>query len=477
MSTVVKYWRSLDQDMAMAYSLGEPFELDLPSGRSMRYGKLKRMKELGGMNRFRYIGKLVRNGQMRDFAIWGGVLTENCVAHDSEVLTQDKGWTRIADVNRDQLVWDGIEFVAHSGFLDKGEQSIINIFGVDATADHRFLVGKEWVPAEKACLLPIGEVASPPYEAQGVYGTDIWDLHSIAAGGIYKELQRNRTWDESPLGTPVSLRTQDNSDIKRNKKKQNMREGLSDLIRSHSAGSNDTRINEAQTICCMEVDERQMQTTVAPSMGQLRGSRDRSMPKMAEELPELLGRHESYVDSRTHTRSDRQQQGISTGELPMGDLLAAGEEHSQFQSSVGDIRLSESQWGQERHSSLPSREWVAPSNCGNNKTKLFKQVGDLLNCGPRNRFALRAGKGYPVLIAHNCAQGLARDIFSDMMIRVDAAGYPVILHVHDELVCEVPEGDAEKALAEILAIMHTPPSWIPDIPVAAEGHILDLYSK
>jgi len=75
------------------------------------------------------------------------------------------------------------------------------------------------------------------------------------------------------------------------------------------------------------------------------------------------------------------------------------------------------------------------------------------------------------------SQALARDIFSDMMLRVDAAGYPVILHVHDEMVCEVPEENAEQALADILGIMHTAPSWIPDIPVAAEGHILDLYSK
>jgi DNA polymerase len=87
-------------------------------------------------------------------------------------------------------------------------------------------------------------------------------------------------------------------------------------------------------------------------------------------------------------------------------------------------------------------------------------------------FALWGG-----ILTENMSQGLARDIFSDMMIRVDAAGYPVILHVHDEMVCEVPEEQAEQALSDILSIMHTAPSWIPDIPVAAEGHILDLYSK
>ena len=59
----------------------------------------------------------------------------------------------------------------------------------------------------------------------------------------------------------------------------------------------------------------------------------------------------------------------------------------------------------------------------------------------------------------------------------DAAGYPVILHVHDEMVCEVPEAEAESALAKIMEIMSIPPMWIPDIPVAAEGHICDLYSK
>jgi DNA polymerase len=102
----------------------------------------------------------------------------------------------------------------------------------------------------------------------------------------------------------------------------------------------------------------------------------------------------------------------------------------------------------------------------------FAHIGKMVRNGQMRDLRLWHG-----LLAENCAQALARDIFSDMMLRVDAAGYPVILHVHDEMVCEVPEEHAEQALADILGIMHTAPSWIPDIPVAAEGHILDLYSK
>ena len=102
----------------------------------------------------------------------------------------------------------------------------------------------------------------------------------------------------------------------------------------------------------------------------------------------------------------------------------------------------------------------------------FRYIGKIVRNGQLRDFPLWGG-----ILTENLSQGLARDIFSDMMLRVDAAGFPVILHVHDEMVCEVPEAQAEEALAKILEIMHTPPSWIPDIPVAAEGGILDLYTK
>jgi DNA polymerase len=102
----------------------------------------------------------------------------------------------------------------------------------------------------------------------------------------------------------------------------------------------------------------------------------------------------------------------------------------------------------------------------------FRYVGKIVRNGQFRDFPLWGG-----VLAENLSQGLARDIFSDMMLRVEEAGIPIILHVHDELVCEVPEEAAEEALATVLKIMSTPPSWIDNIPVAAEGHICDLYSK
>tara|TARA_R110002051_G_scaffold75747_4_gene137711 strand:+ start:9701 stop:11464 length:1764 start_codon:yes stop_codon:yes gene_type:complete len=81
------------------------------------------------------------------------------------------------------------------------------------------------------------------------------------------------------------------------------------------------------------------------------------------------------------------------------------------------------------------------------------------------------------LLAENAASALARDIFVDIMLRLEAAGLKIIFHVHDEVVIEVKKEDAEETLAKVIATMQTPPTWIPDIPLDAEGKILERYEK
>lgn len=80
-------------------------------------------------------------------------------------------------------------------------------------------------------------------------------------------------------------------------------------------------------------------------------------------------------------------------------------------------------------------------------------------------------------VAENASQALARDIFSDMLVRVNGAGHNVIMHVHDEIVVETDANKAEEVLEEVLEIMSAPPTWIPDIPLAADGAILTRYTK
>jgi len=81
------------------------------------------------------------------------------------------------------------------------------------------------------------------------------------------------------------------------------------------------------------------------------------------------------------------------------------------------------------------------------------------------------------ILAENASQALARDIFSFMMLQIEEAGINIIFHVHDEVVCECDEEVADETLNQIVKIMSTPPEWIPDIPLDAEGEILNKYTK
>ena len=105
------------------------------------------------------------------------------------------------------------------------------------------------------------------------------------------------------------------------------------------------------------------------------------------------------------------------------------------------------------------------------------QVFDLLDCGPRHRFAVRGGPGQPVLIAHNCTQAVAREVFADKILDIERVGIPVVHHAHDELTVEVPDDRAQEALETITRIMATTPDWIPGLPLASDGFIAKRYEK
>ena len=111
------------------------------------------------------------------------------------------------------------------------------------------------------------------------------------------------------------------------------------------------------------------------------------------------------------------------------------------------------------------------------------EVYDILNCGPRNRFTVLTENG-PLLV-HNCenyTQAVARDVLFDLMMRVEAmtaAGWPgrIVIHVHDEIVVEAPEKQADQCLADVLGLMAEPPSWAASLPVKGAGGLMPRYGK
>jgi hypothetical protein len=78
-------------------------------------------------------------------------------------------------------------------------------------------------------------------------------------------------------------------------------------------------------------------------------------------------------------------------------------------------------------------------------------------------------------LVENCTQAAARDVMRDAMLRIDAAGIPIILSVHDEVLAEVPEGQADVGRFE--ALMAQLPTWATGLPVAAAGWSGKRYRK
>lgn len=99
-------------------------------------------------------------------------------------------------------------------------------------------------------------------------------------------------------------------------------------------------------------------------------------------------------------------------------------------------------------------------------------VYDLLNCGPRHRYTVLTAAG-PV-IAHNCTQAVCRDLLAQAMLRLDAASYEIVLHVHDEVVVELPDPGAR---AEVEAIVSAVPPWARGFPLAVSGALGRRYAK
>lgn len=80
---------------------------------------------------------------------------------------------------------------------------------------------------------------------------------------------------------------------------------------------------------------------------------------------------------------------------------------------------------------------------------------------------------YSGKLAENVTQAMAADVLGWNQLKLEQAGYDLVLHVHDENICETETGSGD----DLAGIMATPPEWAPDLPLSAEGFDAMRYRK
>ena len=82
---------------------------------------------------------------------------------------------------------------------------------------------------------------------------------------------------------------------------------------------------------------------------------------------------------------------------------------------------------------------------------------------------------YGPKLVENIVQGTARDLLAEAMLRVEKKGYPIVMHCHDEIIAEVPEGSG--SVDEMCEIMAVQPKWAEGLPLRADGYQCNFYQK
>ena len=78
-------------------------------------------------------------------------------------------------------------------------------------------------------------------------------------------------------------------------------------------------------------------------------------------------------------------------------------------------------------------------------------------------------------LTENAVQAIARDCLAEAMMNLDRAGYKIVMHVHDEVILEMPYGKG--SLEEAAEIMGRPIGWAEGLLLRADGYETEYYRK
>ena len=418
----------------------------LPSGRSLCYAN-PRLDERGEIS---YMGLNNYTRQWQRIKGYGGLFLENCLAGDSRVVT-NTGVKYLIDVTSSDKVWDGVEFVGHSGVMLQGLKELVSVNGIRMTPDHKILTEEGWKIASSC-------------EGLNRYESGLPDGYPVPTG---------RTQEH--MVDPLCVRKRDRDGRERIPETDEEAESILRLQVQGIYRGNNVNPQDVGTpgILGLALYARQVQIAYTSSVEKL-WSAWHSCLRFLEFVSEFLERHGADLGERHGTRTKGQRQGVFSRELCLANLSAPSEQPSEQQASGHSIRPNES----KRSRTTIRGEEIDIRLSISSRLAVTESVGpvyDLMNCGPRNRFVVLDENDVPMIV-HNCCQAGSRDILYGSMPRAEAAGFEIVLHVHDELVTEF-DPRTELTLENLCEILSAPVQWAPGLPLSAAGFVSDRYKK
>ncbi|MBR2797239.1 MAG: hypothetical protein IKE17_05775 [Clostridia bacterium] len=90
----------------------------------------------------------------------------------------------------------------------------------------------------------------------------------------------------------------------------------------------------------------------------------------------------------------------------------------------------------------------------------------------------KAIETYGGKLVENCVQAIARDCLAQAIEKLEAQGFPIVFHVHDEVVIDIkPFADNKAMLDRVTSIMTEPIPWAQGLPLGADGWVGTFFKK
>lgn len=444
--------------ITFSYENGVLF-MKLPSGRRLAYwgAAYGESRFQPGRKTLSYMGVNQQTKKWSRVETWGGKLVENCWAAGTLVCT-NHGWIPIEKVARDDLIWDGFDWVKHDGAVCRGSQRTMSVDGERCTPDHKIRTTRGWQYAKDCDGLDRLPVQLPAdYRAVGSkrlsrkkeVACAVPELRDCALG-------RHPRHSEAAAAEPSGfLRLQEK--------------------RTHRRGKHNTRAVGASGVGSVAQHEAEMHRPEPQGLGKLWWPWYHRVRALAKELRGILVRHGSNVQTGAGAGSPRKQRGLLPGKLPMGNT--PGEHAEPALHAAGREGKCARTGGKKRDRTIYPVLSHLTRRAGRltvDPTGREEPVYDLLNCGERHQFVILTRMG--PLIVHNCVQATARDVLREAMFALDEQGYQVIAHVHDE--CIVTEPITSGRTYEDMAKTMCPDiPWAKGLPLEAAGYDGAYYFK